>query len=308
VTERWTDPAFVAEAHGWIDARLAELGLPRTGEIEQPHVRDWSTVMRVPTEAGHVWFKVNDARWRHEAALVSVLAQRAPDRVPPLLACDTETGWMLMADAGRRLREVAAEERSLDRWPDVLAATARIQLACEDDVDTFLAMGVPDLRLAALPAAYQQLLEEHGDELEPRLQVPHSRIEELCAELASYGVRETIEHDDLHDAQVFLSPHTGTALVMDWGDACVTHPFFTLSVTLMGVVAWGVDDVAGSEDLGRHLDAYLGPYRERYDGDLDAAAQLAMRLGWVCRAVNGYLPDDGHQVSTRMRMFLDGTT
>lgn len=306
MTEQWTEPAFLAEAHAWIEARLAEIGLARTGEIAQPHIRDWSTVMRVPTGRGDVWFNVNHDPLRHEAALVSLLAQRAPDRVPPLLAADTERGWMLMADAGRRMREAVADERSLDRWPDVLEATARIQLACEDDVDAFLAMGVPDCRLAVLPDAYAGLVDALGDELEPRLRVAPERVAELCEELASYGIRETIEHDDLHDGQVFILDDT--ALVMDWGDACVSHPFFTLSVTLEGVIAWGVDDVERSEDLGRHLAAYLGPYRERYDGDLDAAARLAMRLGWICRAVNGHLPQEMEQTRTRMRMFVDRTS
>ena len=306
MTEQWTEPGFVAAAHAWIDARLAELGLVRTGDIEQPHVRDWSTVMRAPTGRGDVFFKVNHDPLRHEAALVSLLAQRVPDRVPPLLAVDTERGWMLMADAGRRMREVVDEERSLDRWPDVLEATARIQLACEDDVEAFLAMGVPDCRLAVLPDAYAGLVDALGDELEPRLRVAPERVAELCEELAAYGIRETIQHDDLHDGQVFLGD--GTHLVMDWGEACVSHPFFTLSVTLEGVIAWGVDDVERSEDLGRHLGAYLGPYRERYDGDLDAAARLAMRLGWICRAVNGHLPQEMEQTRTRMRMFVDRTS
>jgi hypothetical protein len=305
VTEQWTSPEFRTRAHDWIDARLTDLGRRRTGEITQPHVRDWSTVMRIPTDGDDVWFKVNHEPLRHEAAVVSLLAQRAPERVPPLLAADLELGWMLMEDAGRRLREVVPEEGNLDRWPDVLEATARIQLACEDDVDAFLAMGVPDLRLARLPEAYAGLLERHGDELEPRLRVPPSRVAEECAQLASYGIRDTIQHDDLHDGQVFI--RDDVALVMDWGDCCVSHPFFTLSVTLLGVIAWGVDDVADSEPLDRHLEAYLRPYRERYDGDLTAAARLAMRLGWVCRAVNGYLPDDGDQVNTRMRMYLDGS-
>jgi hypothetical protein len=305
VTEQWTAAAFVAEAHAWIDARLAEVGRTRTGEIEQPHVREWSTVMRIPTEEGDVWFKVNHEPLRHEAGVASLLAQRVPDRVPPLLAADVETGWMLMPDAGRRMREVVTGEGNLDRWPDALAATARIQLACEDDVDAFLAMGVPDLRLSVLPAAYERLLAEHGGELEPRLRVPVDRVAAECAELASYGIRDTIQHDDLHDGQVFI--RDDTALIMDWGDCCVSHPFFTLSVTLLGVIAWGIDDVAGSEPLDRHLEAYLGPYREQYDGDLDAAARLAMRLGWVCRAINGYLPDDGGQLSTRMSMYVHGT-
>ena len=304
MTEQWTAPDFVAEAHAWIDARLAELGRARTGEIEQPHVRDWSTVMRVPTDDGDVWFKVNHEPLRHEAALVDLLAQRMPDRVPPLLAADADSGWMLMADAGRRLREVVAEEGNLDRWPDVLEAVARIQLACEDDVDAFLAMGVPDLRLSLLPATYADFLDRYGDRLEPRLRVAPQLVAEQCEQLASYGIRDSIEHDDCHDGQIFLKD--GVHLVMDWGDACVTHPFFTLAVTLLGVIAWGIDDVEDSEPLDRHLEAYLRPYRERYDGDLEAAARLAMRLGWVVRTINTDLATEADSLNVRMRMFVDG--
>jgi hypothetical protein len=255
--------------------------------------------MRVPTADGTVWFKANHEPLRHEAALTALVAARAPDRVPAMLTFDAGTGWMLMRDAGRRLREVVAEERSLARWHDVLAAYARLQLACEDDVDAFLALGVPDRRLAVLPDAYAALLAALG---EPDEGWPTpERVTELCRELAAYGIRETIQHDDLHDGQIFLGE--GTHLLLDWGDSCVSHPFFSLSVTLEGVVAWGVDDVAGSEELGPYVESYLRPYRDRYDGDLGAAAALAMRLGWVCRAVNGHLPTDPDMTRTRLRMY-----
>ena len=103
-------------------------------------------------------FKANHDALRHEAALTAMVSARAPDRVPALLAFDADTGWMLMGDAGRRLREVVTEERGLGRWHDVLTAYAAIQLACEDDVPALLALGVPDRRLATLPAAYDALL------------------------------------------------------------------------------------------------------------------------------------------------------
>ena len=299
MTEQWRSPDLVDCVHRWIDERLGELGIERTGDIEQPHVEEWSTVMRVPTADGTVWFKANHEPLRHEAALTALVAARAPDRVPAMLAFDAGTGWMLMRDAGRRLREVVAEERSLARWHDVLDAYARVQLACEDDVDALLALGVPDRRLAALPDAYAALLAELGgpDEGWPTSE----RVAELCRELTTYGIRETIQHDDLHDGQVFLGE--GTHLLLDWGDSCVSHPFFSLSVTLEGVVAWGLDDVAGSEELGPYVESYLRPYRQRYDGDLVAAAALAMRLGWVCRAVNGHLPADPAMTRTRLQMY-----
>jgi hypothetical protein len=203
------------------------VGVERTGDVEQPHVEEWSTVMRVPTDEGPVWFKANHEPLRHEAAL-TLVAARAPTRVPTLMAFAPDSGWMLMRDGGRRLRERVEEERSLDRW-----------------------------------------------------------------------------HDDLHDGQVFLKD--GRHLVMDWGDACISHPFFTLSVTLEGVLAWGLDDVENSVDTTPFRDAYLAPYRDRYDGDLDAACALAIRLGWACRAVNGHVPGENAATAARLGMFLEGS-
>jgi hypothetical protein len=299
--QRWREPAFVAAAHTWIGAGLGELGMSSTGEVEQPHVTDWSTVMRVPTDAGPVWFKANDETMRHEAAVLDLVASRSAGRVPPPLVRDPDTGWMLLADAGVRLRDVIPEERSLVRWLDVLEAYARVQLACEDDVDALLALGLPDCRLHTLPGAYADLL-AGLDDADPRLPGPDA-IRDLCDRLAAFGIRETVQHDDLHDGQVFLG--TGTHLVLDWGDACVSHPFFTLSVTVEGVISWGVDDVEDSEDVEPHLAAYLRPYEERYAGDLREAARIAMRLGWVCRAINGALPQDPGGTRTRLKMFLD---
>lgn len=302
----WTDEEWLAQAHGWIDARLEALGVTRTGAIEQPHVEVWSTVLRVPTEVGTVWFKANHGPLEHEAAVVNLLAARVPDRVQALLACDTERGWMLMSHAGDRLRELVTVQRSLDGWLEVLDTTARIQLALEDDTDALLDLGVPDLRLEVLPARYDALMDEI--DAVPRFREAGSLVRSLARDLASYGIRETVQHDDLHDGQVFV--RDGRYWVLDWSDACVSHPFFTLSVTLEGVIAWGIDDVEASADVAPFRDAYLAPYADAYPGlsscDLTEAARLATRLGWACRAVNGHLVGHNDHTVTRLTMFLDG--
>ncbi len=301
---RWTDPAWQAGAEAWIADRLAELELTLAGPIEQPHVERWSTVLRVPTDVGPVWFKANDGSLRHEAGVVSLLAERKPDRVPPLLAADPERGWMLMADAGRRLREVVTEERSLDRWYDVLGVVARIQLSCQELVPQLLELGVPDRRLTTLPDAYDRLVSTL--DVEPRFRAATPYVAELCDRLAAFGIAETLQHDDLHDGQVFV--RDGRNLVMDWGDACVSHPFFTLSVTLEGVIAWGLDDVEHSVDTAPFRDAYLAPYAAAYPdlapAELLTATDLATRLGWACRAINGHVPGDDGPTRTRLGMFL----
>lgn len=301
--QQWTEPQWLETAYAWVEDRLVDLGRTRTGPIEQPHVAPWSTVLRVPTDAGAVFFKANEDRLRHEAAVVELLAARVPDRVPPLLAVDVGRGWMLMADAGETLRVVAPREGGLERWHDALAAVARIQVAVEHDTDALLALGVPDLRLATLPDRYAALVDEI--DAEPRFRAARSYVEELGAELASFGLPDTLQHDDLHDAQVFV--RGGRQLILDWGDACVSHPFCVLSVALEGVIAWGLDDVAGSVDTAPFRDSYLGPWAERLPGvDLVAAVAPALRLGWAVRAVNGHLPDDVERTTARLRMFLDG--
>ncbi len=298
----WEEPDWIERAHGWIRARLPELGLAPTGDIEQPHITSWSTVMRIPTDRGDVWFKANTGPLRHEAALVSLLAERRPDVVPPLLASDDALGWMLMADAGTTLRQVSPEEAWLDGWRDVLPRYASLQVALTGDVDTLLAMGVPDLRLAGLPDRYAQLVEEIGAEGRFRDAVP--QVVELRDRLAAYQIPETVQHDDLHDAQVFV--RDGRLRILDWGDACVSHPFFTLSVTLEGLISWGLHDVENSVDVRPLRDLYLRPFAETYDGDLAAAVEPALRLGWVCRALNGHGVSEEQQTLARLRMFLDG--
>ncbi|HEY5906062.1 MAG TPA: phosphotransferase [Actinomycetota bacterium] len=305
----WTDPLWLAVAQDWIQAEVERLDLGAVGAIDQHHVRPWSTVMRVPTESGDVYFKANTAALRHEAAAITVIAAHRPDCVPPLLAVDLERGWMLMADAGERLREVVERERDLSCWQDILPLYAGLQIDLADHADELVAVGVPDLRLSTLPSSFQTMLDElvglPADD-HRRLEESVSRVEQMCAELAGYGVPETIQHDDFHDGQVFV--RDGRYLLLDWGDACVSHPFFTLSVTLEGTLAWGLDDIQDSVDVRPFRDAYLEPFALLGKGaDLDAACATALRLGWICRAVNCHLSgSDAAQTHERLRMFLDG--
>jgi len=301
VIEPWEDPAWLQGAIAWVDEQLAAAGRPRQGEPDQVHVRSWSTVIRIPTADGDVWFKANTPELKHEALVALLLARRVPDRVPPLLADDPDRGWMVMEDGGRRLREVIAEERDMSRWDDIIEGAADIARAMEPDVDELLAAGVPDMRLSVLPDRYAALVAH--DDVEQRFRDAVPRVREMAEELATYGVTETLQHDDLHDGQVFV--RGDRQLILDWGDCVVSHPFFTMSVTLEGVVAWGLDDVENAVDIEPLVDRYL----RRYDPDrpeLRDAVPLALRLGWVCRAANATVVEDASSTQARLRMFLDG--
>ena len=73
----------------------------------------------------------------------------------------------------------------------------------------------------------------------------------------SGGVTGSLQHDDLHDANVFVAD--GRHRFFDWGDASVAHPFLSLLVPLrVAADALGVPN--GDRVLLRLRDAYLEPW------------------------------------------------
>src|SRR3954453_6378836 len=187
----WSDPLWLADVHGWIYAQVARLELGACGVIVQHHVRPWSTVMRVPTHSGDLYFKASTSALRHEAAVVTLLSAHRPDCVPPPLAVDLERGWLLMADAGARLRGIVERDRDLTCWLEILPLYAGLQIDLADHVDELVGLGVPDLRLSMLPSGFEQLLGalvELPASERRRLEGNVSRVREMCDELVGYGL------------------------------------------------------------------------------------------------------------------------
>jgi hypothetical protein len=294
---RWVQPEWLAVATSWIRARLAEHRLALAGEIEQPHVRWWSTVLRVPTTDGMLWFKANAPPHAFEAGLLAILERTAPGRVPELVALDVDHGWLLMRDGGERLRELVQSGRDLHHWQTLLPEYAELQLALAPHVGDLLAAGVPDERLTLLPAHLAALLEDHeacrvgrddGLTVEEydRLGALLPKYAERCARLASVGIPETIQHDDLHDGNVFV--RDGRYLFFDWGDSCVSHPFHTLVVTMRALVH-RLELPPGGPDVMQLRDAYLEPFAPfGSHPELVEAADLAHFTGTAARALSWY--------------------
>jgi hypothetical protein len=277
---RWTDPDWVADTRSWIETTLRRIGMPLTGPIEQPRVRPWATVLHAPTRQGKVWCKGMVEPVAHEPVAVSIMSRIAPARLPRLLASDADRRLMLTADGGMRLRDLEDERRDPRRWLAMLRTYARLQRDVEHAADELAGAGVPDRRLALLPGLVSDLV----DELKPEgVDGLPERVAAACAELAALRIPETIEHSDLHDAQVFVDPEGDR--FFDWGDASVAHPFMTLTVALrMFSSTVGVPD--DSPEVGAAIDAYLERWRSL--GPLAAlrrSAALGRALGGASRAL-----------------------
>ncbi|MFN8460146.1 MAG: hypothetical protein U0X93_00010 [Anaerolineales bacterium] len=154
----WHDLEWQQQAHAWIRSETARNQLQLVGEIEQPHAVHWSTVMRVTTNEGPIYFKATAGETIYEIALTQLLANFQPNVVPELIAVDTARGWMLMRDGGEQLRASIRPTQDVKQWEPVIIEYAKLQMGLAEHVDAILALGVPDHRLAALPALYSQLL------------------------------------------------------------------------------------------------------------------------------------------------------
>jgi len=302
---RWTEPDWLAEAEAWIRERVTV-----AGELDQFHVRWWSTVIRVPTGGEDIFFKAVAPGFEFEPALTVRLFELAPDRVTPVVDADLDRAWMLMRDAGTRLRELVLTPSDLRHWELALPRYAELQLTATPIAEELLALGVPDARLAVLPEQLRAVLAEPVRGMpvaeQERALEALPEFEALCRELAAYGIAETIQHDDLHDGQVFV--RDGRYVFFDWGDSCISHPFHSLTVNLRAAAA-KLDLEPGGPEVRRLRDAYLEPF-----GGLGEAADLAYRTGTVGRALAwdrfarsgfGYTePDDDLATAHGLKLFL----
>ncbi|HEX6662319.1 MAG TPA: phosphotransferase, partial [Gaiellaceae bacterium] len=211
-------------AQHWIRSSIEPVG-----EIRVEHERSWATVRRVPLESGVAWFKACAPVQAFEPRLSAELYSRWPDRVAEVIAHDEERAWLLLGDAGISLHRVGNPPEA---WVRILPLYAELQRGETAHAGSHLAHGVPDLRVPTLPARYEDLLRtdlplESGEIT--WLRKFTARFAELCAELAADDIPETVQHDDLHMANVY--EHGESLRVLDWGDSSISHPFASLVVT-----------------------------------------------------------------------------
>jgi Phosphotransferase enzyme family len=292
----WHDPDWQQQAYEWIRLAAERNSIEITGEIEQNHAYAWSTVMRVPTTEGTLFFKATAGETIFESALTKLLAARSPDCMPELVAMDTERGWMLMRDGGEQLRKSVRLTKDAMLWEKIIREYAHLQIRLAHHVDELLSLGVPDHRLAVLPLLYEQLLQDEAsilidqekgltsDELH-QIKEKLPRFKEICTRLAAIGIPETLNNADLHDANVLVRNDRIT--FFDWGDATLAHPFISLRTFFVGIeISLQLDDYAFTPEMAALLDIYLEPWQKFASRqDLLRAYQLSRPVASVVKTV-----------------------
>jgi hypothetical protein len=250
-----------------------------TGEVELISDFTWARVHRV----GDVWLKECRPVQAYEVPLTAALASRRPDRLPPLLAADQAHAFLLLGDAGS---PIASFGDVLDAWLEALPLYAELQQLETEHAADHLAAGVPDLRAHTLPERYDVWTER-----EPLLAPFAPRFAELCASLTR---PPTVQHDDLHESNVYA--RSGRLVFLDWGDACIAHPFASMLITFRYVAHF--HDASWLPTLRA---AYLEPWGTGLDDELDAALEVAA----FARLLQWERIGDTEPLERNLRFFLE---
>jgi Ser/Thr protein kinase RdoA (MazF antagonist) len=268
----------------WVDERLAAAGIERTGEVEQPHLRPWATVLKVPTAAGPVWFKAAAPGTAFEAALYELLARAVPEHVLTPLGVDTERAWLLLPDGGPPIGERLEGAERMEALVAAIVEYGRVQRALEPHLDELLAIGVADMRPAAMPERFEQALAAAsalvGAEKLTHIAAMRDTVARWCERLAASPLPPSLDHNDLHPWNVL-----GGARFYDWGDSVVAHPFAAMLVPL-GFVQRGLDAELDDPRFTRARDAYLGVFADLAPHEeLVETLELACRVAKIARAL-----------------------
>jgi len=282
-----TGISWLAQAETWVDKTLEAFGIDRLSPLETIQIRPWSAIARCASNSGDLYFKACGERSRYEVSLVELLVERHADCTPEILAADHEHGWLLMKDAGPRLRDQLDEENWLSHWKRILARYAELQIDLAQLQPELFQLGVPDRRLPLLTERIEAILDEpdlllagepdgltqlQRGQLVDLLPLIHSR----CSELQAAGIPHSINHGDFHDANIFV--RGGNYVFLDWGDASLAHPFFSLRTVFVSLEhTLGLEENAPISTSLR--DSYLESFSEYGTADqLISAFDLASRL------------------------------
>ena len=294
--EYWSSPDWLAGARTWLDERLADAGLERTGDVDQPHLAPWSAVLCAPTSGGRVWLKAEGPAQAFEVGLYELLSKVAPGDVLTPIAIDARRAWVLLPDGGATLAEQLEGDARARAFVGVLPRYAALQRAVAPHAGRLIELGVADMRAAALPARFEPALEvvteyveAHGGDEDrrdlERAAALRPHVADWARRLAGAPGAATIDHNDLHAHNVLMRDDRAT--FFDWGDSVVAHPFSSMLVTLTVLQ----ERVLGECELDdprllQVRDAYLASFADLAAHDeLVETLELACRLAKVGRAL-----------------------
>ena len=254
---RWESDEFREELAEFV---RDEVGLPTS--LTPVHIRPWSSVWRVETEAGVVFAKENCPEQDHEADLLLTLDDLAPGRVMPVIA--SQGAVFLMPDLGAPLGDSIAGD--IDVWCRIAVAHAELQRLVAPQVERLGLVSLPPQSAAGQAESVLARLcaFEEGDPRRPsdddaqHVRDILPRVARWSEQVAALQLPITLAHNDLHAHNVFEVD--GEIWLFDLGDAVAMEPLAGLLIPLnvlsngLGAASGRSPAVAGRRCCARGLE------------------------------------------------------
>jgi hypothetical protein len=298
----WFEQGWMARVLSYVDAVLAEFGRARIGQVSQ--IKHWalSSVMRIETTKGAVFFKAAPSDAKIEPLLLARLAERWPTSIPVLLAHSPQNNWWLTEDLNAR----EGPDLTPDERLACIELLARIQIDAGTDPSILrglsinryplehLAASIPSLlgrldRWKAVPANHEHWWPLDDEQQEAWCSIGPSLVEHmqaLASSTVALGLPLSLIHGDFHSGN--MATRLGVPILHDWANGMITHPFFDLATVLKS----GDDDLAQSclttylrqwHDAGWDMNAIWAHWQLAKPAsalfEVDRALQLCDELG-----------------------------
>jgi hypothetical protein len=223
----------------WAGEVLASRGLHLSGDFRQLNASSSFSLVRLETNGPAVWFKAVGEPNAREFPLTLTLARLFPKYIPEILANKADwNGWLMSEATGTNLDE--AMDTSL--WQTAAAATANLQIESIASSGQLLRSGGHDLRTKTLAAAVAPFMTVVAELMRQQPKAPPQVLSEMeldllaehvqdaTSRLGELGIPDTLGHLDLNPGNIIVPPKG--CVFLDWAEAYVGHPFFSLQYLL----------------------------------------------------------------------------
>lgn len=285
----WFQDGWQDKIQNWIKESTASIGIKRNGNAEQVKSSDLSFVQLIPSDIGPLYFKAVVKSAAYETKLSKHMGEVSRGKSAEIISIEENEGLILMRDIkGKPLREV--KDKPL--WQRAIEEYSMLQVQETENVDALITMGVPDRRMGVLKKEIDKHLEGMCatglDEAKTsKIMALKPELLKMCETMKDI-IPASIEHGDLHSANIRL---VGNDLVFfDWGDAAVTHPFFSTRVFWNSLYELIEDECQWLSIVKEFRHHYLEPWTKYATmEELEKMLILSEQLSCVYRALSWYL-------------------
>lgn len=272
-------PGWFRELCLWVDEVIGPMGLRLNGSFCQLNASPSFSLIRLETNGSAIWFKAVGEPNIREFSITCALAQSFPNHIAPVLATRPDwNGWLTVEIDGTSLQQSPNEEP----WKTAATALANLQIASinqNSQYSRWLNRGARDLRTATLLRMLDPFLDVMAQLMEEQSKVPPralarqellvlgEHVKDALFWLGELGIPDTLGHLDLNPGNIIVSPDG--CKFLDWAEAYVGHPFFSLEYLLEHFRRSVGSDPALDAQL---LAAYARPWRALFPSDAVARA------------------------------------